>query len=111
MPRPAAAGTGTLRLALRFGRRFGRSHQAIAIDGVLTEGNEGFPLQALRVGYPSFVRAGIAAMGFTLVEDVATGGRQAIGDFAQFVAAFDLDAEMVEAFRIAAGRDGKIHPR
>ena len=46
-----------------------------------------------------------------MLDDVAARFTQSRIDFLQFVLAFDLDAEVVEARLSAAGRDGEIDAR
>ena len=81
------------------------------VRGRAPEGVERFPARALRVFRPVLVGLGIAADRRLLGDDGAAGGVQALAQRGEFVAAIDLEAQVVDTRRPAGIRDGEIDPR
>src|SRR6516162_79969 len=84
---------------------------AHAIVGALARGEERLPGNPRGIVDPRLFGLGIATGRLSLLDDRAAGLAQARIDIAQLVLAFDLDAEMIEARLLAAGRDREIHAR
>src|SRR5262249_1144812 len=84
---------------------------AVAVIRALAGGVEGFPRNAGRIVDPGFFRLGVAAGRLPLVDHLASGLVQPGVDLVELVAAFHLDAEMIEPRLAPAGRDGEIHAR
>src|SRR5262252_6985461 len=104
---------GSLRLTAHLFVRDARAtlSGAVAILRALARGEERFPGDAGRIVDPRFFGLGITTGRLPLLDDLATGLAQARIDVAQFVLAFDLDAEMIEPRPFAARRDREIHSR
>src|SRR5690606_15579005 len=71
------------------------------VRGRAPEGVERFPARALRVFRPVLVGLGIAADRRLLGDDGAAGGVQALAQRGEFVAAIDLEAQVVDTRRPA----------
>src|SRR5262249_15800817 len=84
---------------------------ADAVVGALAEAKKRLPRDPGGMLDPGFFRAGIAAGDLALLEHVAARAPQACVDLAQLAFAFHLNAEVVEACRPAARRNGKIDAR
>ena len=66
------------------------------------------PSDALRVSDPVLLAAGIAAAGFTFVEQCHVGRLRALLEVRQLAGIVSLQAKMVDAWRCAARRHGEI---
>src|SRR5262249_19924444 len=84
---------------------------ADAVVDAFAGGEKRLPRDAGRILDPRFLRLGVAAGRLALLEHGAAGLAQARVDVAQFVLAFDLDAEMIEPGLPATRRDGEIDAR
>src|SRR5262249_6619829 len=116
---PAAA--GGLRRRRRGGLRFTAGFRvrnarllladAVAVDRALAGGEESLPRDAGGIVDPGLLALGVAAGHLALLDDGAAGLMQPIVDVVQLVLVLDLDAQMIEAGRFAARRDGEIDAR
>src|SRR5262245_31098167 len=75
---------------------------AIAVLGARSRSEECLPCDARRIVSPGLFRLRIAAGSLALFDDVAACAAQTRVDFLQFVAALDLDTEMIKPRLLAA---------
>jgi hypothetical protein len=69
----------------------------VAVIGVFTGREEGFPRNPRGIVDPRLLGFGIAARGSALLDDVAAGLVKAGVDFPEFIGILDLNAEVIEA--------------
>src|SRR5690606_8950803 len=81
------------------------------VGGGVAEGVEGLPARALRILGPQLVRLRVAADRGRLRHHGAAGRVEAATERGQRLAAVRLDAEVVDAWRPAGGRDREVDPR
>jgi len=84
---------------------------AVAVDRVLACREERFPSNASRIINPGFLGFVVTALRLPLLHHRAVRRLQSIINFVEFILAFDLDAEMVEAGLSTTHRDSEAHPR
>src|SRR3546814_4533335 len=83
--------------------------RAVPIVRRIAAGVECFPHHTLGIGDPAFFRLGIATGRRTFLQNRSIGGAQAAVDFRQFILAFDLDAEMLDALDRKSTRLNSSH--
>src|SRR4029453_4723591 len=90
----------------------GGQYGVVAVDGRLAIGEEGFPYHAVRIADPRLLAFGVAAGGGSFLKQRTVGGSEAGVNFIEFVAAFDLNAEMLAAlYGMVAGGNGEVDAR